>query len=395
MRKVEFNCNLASIKADTFSEIYPLINKFIMDNKEWEPSRDGNVKEVLDFKTIITNPYRRLVGGYNRNINPFFLFAEAMWIFTGRKDVRFLSLFNKNMEKYSDDGKVFHAPYGFRLRHWGVRSEDKFCEENLHAAQGYDQIADAIKLFENNLNTRQIVLSIWNPDLDLGTKTNDIPCNDIVMLKVRDGKLITTIQNRSNDLHWGLPTNVFQFSFITELIAACLNLKLGTQTHNSQSLHIYEWNEIATRMLSCDGNQLYNDSNELYSEAGAKEMPIDFNFSHEFAGNRLREIDYNLNVILYNLEKISRGGDEIEEEINNVRDFSKYLYAVYQLLKVYLKYKIAISDNKECKQDEAIKAIESIDTISNGIDDWDVIVMSKNWFAKKISNYNHAFIGHM
>ena len=89
----------------------------------------------------------------------------------------------------ADDGKVFHAPYGFRLRHWGVRSEDKFCEENLHAAQGYDQVADAVKIFDNNPNTRQVVLSIWNPDLDLGTKTKDIPCNDILMLKIRNGKL--------------------------------------------------------------------------------------------------------------------------------------------------------------------------------------------------------------
>ena len=156
-----FEPNLAVGKTDTFSEVYPVLNKYLLEKREWELCRDGKVKEILDFKTIVTNPYRRLVGGYGRNINPFFLLAEAMWIFCGRKDVRFLSLFNKNMEQFSDDGKVFHAPYGFRLRHWGVRSEDKFCEENLHAAQGYDQVADAIKLFENNPNTRQVVLSIW------------------------------------------------------------------------------------------------------------------------------------------------------------------------------------------------------------------------------------------
>lgn len=383
-----FSPELAVVKTDTFSEVYPVINEYLMKEKEWEMSRDGNVKEILDFKTILTNPYRRLVGGKDRNINPFFLLAEAMWIFYGRKDVRFLTLFNKNMENFSDDGKVFHAPYGFRLRHWGVRSEDKFCEDNLHAAQGYDQIADAIKMFENNTNTRQVVLSIWNPDFDLGTKTKDIPCNDIIMLKIRNGKLITTIQNRSNDLHWGLPTNIFQFSFLSEMIAACLGIELGTQTHNSQSLHVYEWNNIAITMLES------KDDAELYS-VGAKERKIDFNFTHEVAGNRLREIDYFLCVIISNLERVSRGADEFQDEIKSLEGFSEYLYKVYLYLRVYLKYKAAISVSKESKKYEAEKAMFAIEQIDEGDSDWDVSILVKNWFAKKIDNYSHEFLGKM
>lgn len=388
MKNNIFSPELATVKTDTFSEVYPIVNDYLMKNKDWELSRDGNVKEILDFKTVLTNPYRRLVGGSDRNINPFFLFAEAMWIFYGRKDVRFLTLFNKNMESFSDDGKVFHAPYGFRLRHWGVRSEDKFCEDNLHAAQGYDQIADAVKMFENNPNTRQVVLSIWNPDFDLGTKTKDIPCNDIIMLKIRNGKLITTIQNRSNDLHWGLPTNVFQFSFLTEMIAACLGIELGTQTHNSQSLHIYEWNNIATKMMDS------KDKFELYS-LGAQERKIDFNFSHEIAGNRLREIDYFICIIINNLERISRGVDEFKDEIKSLEEFSEYLYKIYLYLRIYLKYKAAISINKDSKKYEAEKAICSIEVIDGKDSNWDVSILAKNWFAKKISDYQHEFIGKM
>lgn len=392
-----FEPNLAVVKTDTFSEVYPILNDYLLEKREWELCRDGKVKEILDFKTIVTNPYRRLVGGYGRNINPFFLLAEAMWIFCGRKDVRFLSLFNKNMEQFSDDGKVFHAPYGFRLRHWGVRSEDKFCEENLHAAQGYDQVADAIKLFENNPNTRQVVLSIWNPDLDLGTKTKDIPCNDIIMLKIRDGKLITTIQNRSNDLHWGLPTNLFQFSFLTELIAACLNIELGTQTHNSQSLHVYDWNKIANVM-----QENFNKKNELCENKGdcidlydvAKERRIDFNFSHQVAGNRLRELDYYLNVLIDNIERVSIGADESKDEISSLANFSQYLHRVYIYLRIYLKYKAAITVSKDSKIYEAEKSIDAIQLV-DGEDwySWDVSILARNWFAVKIKNSCHSFLG--
>lgn len=389
------NCvipELGVARCETFSAVYPYINQYLMEYREWQPSRDGNVKEILDFKTQITNPYRRLVGGYNRNINPFFLLAEAMWIFVGRKDVKFLTMFNKNMENFSDDGNVFHAPYGFRLRHWGVRSEDKFCEENLHAAQGYDQISDAIKILANNPNSRQVVLTIWNPDLDLGTKTKDIPCNDIIMLKIRDGKLITTVQNRSNDLHWGLPTNVFQFSFLTEMIAACLGIELGTQTHNSQSLHVYEWNKIAETML--EGMSM---DNELYNNIGATECPVDFNFSMDVPGNRLREIEYNLNVIIDNLERVYRGAKEVESEINSLKQFSSYLYSVYKMLYAYLIYKMAIKDatpeNKNAEIEFAINAINLFCDEVGMPENWDVRILATEWLSKKIKSTDNKVLG--
>ena len=104
------------------------------------------------------------------------------------------------------------------MRHWGIRTEDSFIDDVfLEASKGYDQVIDAIRLFSENPNSRQVVLSIWNPNFDLGYKTKDIPCNDIIMMKIRDGKLITTIQNRSNDLHWGLPTNIFPIQFFNRV----------------------------------------------------------------------------------------------------------------------------------------------------------------------------------
>ena len=381
--------DLGVVKAESsFSEIYPLINAELMsDEYPWNDSRDGKVKEILDFKTIIGNPYRRLVGVNNRDINVFFLLAEAMWIWSGRKDVKFLTIFNKKMSDFSDDGSVFHAPYGFRLRHWGVRSEDKFLEENMHAAQGYDQIADAIRILSNNPNSRQVVMSIWNPDLDLGVATKDIPCNDIVMLKIRNGKLITTIANRSNDLHWGLPTNIFQFSFLTELIAGILGIELGTQTHNSQSLHIYDWNPITQRLLETPyGEELYR--------SGAEERRIDFNFSHEVPGNRLRELDIIINKIIDNLELYYNEGIIDNSDELQIGEFSKYLHSVFLYLLTYIKYKKAIKGDKEAIPTEAKRAMDYLQGITEGKEYavWDVNIMALNFFVKR-AGVEHSFIG--
>lgn len=395
---------LGVIKTDTFSEMYPVINYYISENRGYEPSRDGEVKEVLDFKTQLTNPYRRCVGGYERDINVFFLLAEVMWIALGRKDVKFLTLFNKKMGDFSDDGETFHAPYGYRLRHWGIRTEDKFIENGLNVSKGCDQVVDAIRILSENPNSRQVVMEIWNPIFDLGYKTKDIPCNDIIMLKIRNGKLITTIGNRSNDLHWGLPTNIFQFSFLTELIAAVLGVELGTQTHNSQSLHIYNWNKIAERMkVLYEAKKRGEDViGNMYEECNAKEHKIDFNFAHEVPVNRFREIEYNLQIIVDNLERIASGENEIEDEIKQLATFSNYLYYSYRFLKIYLEYKQKIAILKTDMEKDVVRhtAISEIEVLESNMENvegnWDIAMLAKNFFATRLSKkIDHEYLGRL
>lgn len=376
------------VQTENFAKQYPRINDFILRNQDnWDDSRDGGVKEILDFKTTLLNPYRRVVGGQERNINIFFLLAEAMWIFTGHKDVRFLTYFNKKMSDFSDDGEVFHAPYGFRLRNWGVRSEDKFVEENMHAALGFDQLSAAVRIFQNNPNSRQVVMSIWNPDFDLGIDSRDIPCNDVIMMKIRNGKLYTTIQNRSNDLHWGLPTNIFQFGFLSEIIANILGISLGNQTHNSQSLHIYDWNKIAEKMQS---EFLRGNDKTIYDITGVHEIPIDIDFYNEVPGNRLREVNVMLERMIACLTKVAAGIRVNNDEISDVFKRSKWFSQVYRLLEIYLTYKRGIEDcTAEWKNYEAKLALTAINECLAGdeYECWDIGVLARNFFARRINGY--------
>jgi hypothetical protein len=62
----------------------------------------------------------------------------------------------------------------------------------------------------------------------------------MVMFKLRNNRLHMTVLNRSNDLHWGLfGVNLPTFGILQEYIAAYLDVEMGTQTHLSNSLHIY------------------------------------------------------------------------------------------------------------------------------------------------------------
>ena len=80
-----------------FNQGYPEINKLVYLHGDKQESRVGLTTEILNFKTYISNPINRLVGGYKRNMNVFFLLAEAIWILNGRRDVEFLSIFNSRM----------------------------------------------------------------------------------------------------------------------------------------------------------------------------------------------------------------------------------------------------------------------------------------------------------
>lgn len=190
---------------------------------EFETVRGQETKEVLNAVLEIRKPQKRCILVPGRRWNPWIGLSEGLWVISGSNTFEELLPFNSRIGEYSDDGNTLHGAYGFRLR-------------NL--------IPQALSAMEKDPQTRRVVMPIYWPE-DLTAQSKDIPCNTSIMLKLRDNKLHTTITNRSNDLHWGLfAANIPQFSILLEAMAMVLDVKVGTQTHISNSLHIYT-NEIA------------------------------------------------------------------------------------------------------------------------------------------------------
>ena len=190
-------------------------------------------KELLDVATVIDEPRRRVHVVPGRRANPFLALSEALHILGGRHDVASLLPYNKRIVDFSDDGVNLYGAYGKRT------------------ASQIPQILDRLRADPHD---RRAILSIWRVD-DLIADTVDPPCNDIVAFKLREDRLHMTIFNRSNDLHWGLyAVNLPTFSILQEYLAARLQVQLGTQTHISNSLHIYTGDhpgvKITDRMLA-------------------------------------------------------------------------------------------------------------------------------------------------
>lgn len=376
-----------SIITPNFTSVYPTITRHILDNGAHLPSRAGETLEILDFKTEIQNPMQRCVGGAHRNINIFFLLAESIWIWAGRNDVNFLTMFNKQMSEYSDDGRTFNAPYGFRLRHYGVNSSQAFLVDErddavLRRYSGedwelvkfqMDQITWVLDLLHKDPATRRAVITIWNPEFDT-KESRDIPCNDLLMFKVRDGKLHLTIANRSNDLHWGLCTNVFQFSFILEIMADLLNLEVGRQVHNSQSLHIYDSNPI-TQALE-DGKDIHTD---LYSMVEASPMNIS---GSGYLPSRIARVDEMMKNMMADLSDPNHNNRVYPWLLDKYRDAPVYFKEVLKLLCVYVEY--TRTTRSEQNRVQSLVALKYYWEENKNQVCEDYYALAFNWFAQRV-----------
>jgi thymidylate synthase len=199
------------------------------DRSRSQASRAGLTRELLHAVFVIHSPRQRWVLTRRYPINPAFAIAEIVWILAGRNDSAFLNYWNSKLPNYAGTGDTYYGAYGFRLRkHFGL-----------------DQLESAYKALQSNPDSRQVVLQIWDPRADSphedGTpRAADIPCNLTSLLKIRDGRLEWTQIMRSNDLFRGSPYNFIQFTSLQEILAGWLGVGLGSYTHLSDSLHIYE-----------------------------------------------------------------------------------------------------------------------------------------------------------
>jgi thymidylate synthase len=179
---------------------------------------------ISPVTTAYSHPHENILLDPVRDANPFFHLFESLWILNGRRDVVTLRPFLGSLEKFSDDGITYHGAYGYRMR----------------VAYGIDQFSSVLRMLSHDLDSRRAVIQIWSVEKDLEFNSKDIPCNDMVMLKVRNGALNMTVCNRSNDAVWGCyGANAVQFAVLLEYLASKLGVDVGYLRQVSDSYHYY------------------------------------------------------------------------------------------------------------------------------------------------------------
>ena len=189
---------------------------------------DSRLGETRELSTAITlqRPLEMVPFPFGRRFNYFGMLAESLWLLSDVEEVDLIAPWNSQLRDFSDDGRILYGAYGPRIA----------------AGPHGGPLEEVIDILKTDRMSRQAILSIWEW-LDLGHDTKDLPCNVMVMFKVRGNdnpRLNMTVINRSNDIHWGLMgVNFPQFALLQNYVASRLQLALGVQTHISDSLHLY------------------------------------------------------------------------------------------------------------------------------------------------------------
>lgn len=199
----------------------------------------GTYELALASFTIL-QPLKRVCLLNGRNGNVFAQIAETLWMLSGRDDLTWLERYIPQCKNWSDDGLVWRAAYGPRLRAW----------ESHNRNRRIDQILECVhKLFQDP-TSRQAVVSIWDPAHDWVVGSKDYPCNNWLHWIIRNGHLHMNVVVRSNDVIYGFThADFFAWSVLHQLMAYTLKVNVGRMHWNATSFHMYERHENKARKI--------------------------------------------------------------------------------------------------------------------------------------------------
>ncbi len=222
-------------------------------------TRNGPALRIAEpVLTRVKYPQQRVLFHAGRDANPVFHCLESIWMLAGRRDVEFVKRFNSRIGQYSDDGKVFNAAYGHRMRkHFGR-----------------DQLDEVIRLLRREPGARQAVVQLWD-SADISKRTLDRACNMQLIFGIFNVRLNLTVINRSNDAWFGYAgANIVHFTMIQEFVASAVGARLGEYRTFSNNLHLYTQLYDAGQYLAAPPTA---EDYDHYSSGRVRPMPLMLN----------------------------------------------------------------------------------------------------------------------
>lgn len=195
-------------------------------------------REVLGAQIRLIDPTDALPIGTGRKLNTILAAVEALQLIGGVSTPELLIRVAPNTAEFASwrsDGqhRYFHGAYGPRVIMAMVR---------------------VLAQLRSDRDSRQAVVNIWEWRHDLLAEQPDVPCTLTLQFMVRRERLLMITTMRSNDVWWGVPYDLFQFTQLQLTLAAVLGIEAGEYVHQAGSLHIYERNlEESDAVVSVGG----------------------------------------------------------------------------------------------------------------------------------------------
>lgn len=275
-------------KYSNFTQAFHSTIGCIMKDGKTISVRGNETKEIAPYSFSIEKPWERVYLMKNRKNNIFSTIAETLWVVGGRNDMNYLKYYLPRASDFSDDGKVWRAGYGTRLRNWN----------------GIDQFKEIVNLLNSDKNSRRAVISLFDPDRDF-TDSLDIPCNNWLHFIIRENKLCLNVAIRSCDIIWGFTgINSFEWSVLQDMMAYWTGMDIGHISFFISSFHLYE--------------RHYNRAIEIQDYSKIKTL-YDFGIKPPKFSTPFCEFDKTMECI-FKLEEKIREDIDVLPQIKDIKD---------------------------------------------------------------------------
>jgi thymidylate synthase len=202
--------------------------RHVLSNGEEVAPRGMKTREIEDAVIFINDVYNTLPLKVGRGSVPGIGAVEACQLLAGESYNDLIVAVGPQFRNYAESDGIFHGAYGPRTR---------------------EQYPLAIDKLRNDSDTRQAVITLWNPNLDNQPNKRDYPCTILHQFRIRNNKLNMSVYMRSNDVWLGAAYDFFQFTRVQIAMASVLGIEPGKYAHHVGSLHIYEQHYDAAESL--------------------------------------------------------------------------------------------------------------------------------------------------
>ncbi|WP_375286138.1 thymidylate synthase [Sphingomonas sp.] len=219
------------IQANDLDDAYRELLQLVLTVGREQPSRLGPTLDAGPVALTIAPGPVKLLTNPGRAVNPALAIVEACWMLSGGSSVEPLAALAPAFLAFSDDGATLAGAYGERLRH-------RF---------GFDQLAAVADHLREDPDSRRAFALIAEPE-DSRSRSRDVPCNIALMFRIAHERVNMTVVNRSNDVIFGVPYDLFSLSLLHFAVCRTLGREMGEYLHISNSMHMYRANaDLAER----------------------------------------------------------------------------------------------------------------------------------------------------
>lgn len=210
-----------NIKAKNSNDAMKKMLRALKRAKETNP-RGLRVKEIINVNLEIENVENdRGFITKHLPVNREYALAEIDLYMSGSRKLKDFAKISKFWNGVSDDGKTIRSAYGYII----------------FKKHGFNQLQYCIDQLKKDNDSRKAVITYKTP---YEPETKDNVCTLSQQFFIRDGKLHTIVNMRSNDIEFGFRNDLPWFIYLANIVAKELNIPLGKYYHNVGSLHAYD-----------------------------------------------------------------------------------------------------------------------------------------------------------